>query len=331
MAVKSKTVRVSAEDYIYASARVRAGEVFLLRKADLAALAESADLSFLLDRLAERHFPLRRTPEGEVDIEASLDAYLAAAYDKVRESVPDPGLFAFLRYPYDCHNIKSALKCRARGMALSPLFLPFGTVAEALLQKAMESDDFSAFPPAMAEAASKAVRVYAASKDPQAIDLLLDRACYEDMLASAGGYTVPAFTALVKTKIDLSNLITYLRVTRLGNSESDYSESFLPGGTLAPSFFAALFAGKPWERALSVTPYKKLAGEEKAPFARLEKLSDEIALSLLSDDAKKTYGPGVIAAYLLQKEVEVKNLRILLTAKKAGVAADAIKARLREV
>ena len=41
------------------------------------------------------------------------------------------------------------------------------------------------------------------------------------------------------------------------------------------------------------------------------------------------FGPAVPAAYLIAREFEVKNLRIILGGKQAGLSPDAIRARVR--
>lgn len=44
---------------------------------------------------------------------------------------------------------------------------------------------------------------------------------------------------------------------------------------------------------------------------------------------KIAFGPELIVCFLVRKEYEVKNLRILLAGKSCGLSADRIKERLR--
>lgn len=65
----------------------------------------------------------------------------------------------------------------------------------------VERGDFSSLPAHMAGSAAEAADVYARTGDPQQIDLILDRACFADMLDTAQGeYS----RDLVRCKIDLT-------------------------------------------------------------------------------------------------------------------------------
>lgn len=328
---------VPAEDYIYASARVRAGEAVTFRGEDYTRLAEAADFEEALRLLSERGFPILRTTDGQPLVEASLDAYLQKAFATVAESVPDGGVFAFLRYPYDCHNLKSVLKCSVTGRNWEELFLPLGTLDRETVARAVETRDFSLLPPAMAEGTAAAMAAYASSRDPQQIDRLLDNACFADMLDSASGYSEKAFLRLVQIKIDLQNLLTALRLLRMEADGADFMSFYLSGGTLSPAFFGDVSAEgendplRSFEKKVEHTPYARLSGAGALSPSELERLADEIYLGEVSRLSSGTYGPQVIAAYLVRKEYEAKNLRILLAGKKAGLPSEAIRVRLREV
>ena len=54
-------------------------------------------------------------------------------------------------------------------------------------------------------------------------------------------------------------------------------------------------------------------------------------MDLIKETNSINYGAEVIFAYLIAKEVEIKNLRLVLVGKVNDLSADFIKERLREV
>lgn len=390
-----KRVRVSAEDYIYVSARVRAHEAASFGAEGLRALVDARDYDAAVRLLTERGPALRKNAAGRVDWEATLDAYLADAFALVEESVPFPALFSFLRIPYDCHNLKSALKASFQGEDFIRFFLPLGNFTLEELAAMTAARDFSPLPDALRRAVPEASAAFSASRDPQEIDRILDRASFAAMLEEVGRFRVKSLTALVELKIDLVNLITAIRLYRMGaRTEGPFFSFFLEGGTLGRAFFADLFGkgGALFFKALLVGPFasllppgfaeKEAAGAALAggaltggaaaagtlmqdasasgvqaaegPEGRgrvlnredaggegiagrlaalspalLETRADNLYLAAAKKSAAVAYGPEVAAAFLLRREFEVKNIRFLLFAKRAGLDSAAIRERLR--
>jgi len=324
--------RVRDEDYIYASARAKAREASFMGGDGMERLAAMRDYDAALRFLSENGFELIRDKEGNVNVEAMLDGYLERAYALVNESVPDRDVFAFLRYGYDCHNLKSAIKAEFRNEDFGRLYMALGRFTEKDIADMVAKRDFSKLPKEMGKAAKKAISVYAATKDPQQIDILLDKACYSDMLKTAESYSQKSFTALVKTKIDLVNLLTFVRVLRMGQgAEESFFRFFLEGGSLGEKWFAAAFKdGKErTSRALSGGTYAPLSAFDSLSLAILEKRADDIYIASVKKEAFATYGAEVIAAFLVKREFEAKNIRIILAAKKAGLDSALVQERLR--
>ncbi len=111
-------------EYLYLSARLRAKEAGLVGKEDLSRYALMKDAAEIMAALvAEGKIP------ADTPREAALAAMLREGFDTVREGAPDPAIFAFLQYPYDAHNVKTALKCYFAKRSPEPLYLDVGTVS----------------------------------------------------------------------------------------------------------------------------------------------------------------------------------------------------------
>ncbi len=334
-------------EYMYASARLRALEGRLVGRERLARLTECRSSEEVMTRLAE--FGIT-PPEASADTpaltpavaqsrarEAMLLALLRDAYAEVEAAVPDPAPFRAYRYPYDCNNLKAAIKCAIRECAADGMLFDFGTVPADRVETILrEGKELSLFPPAMAAAVPAAQEAYGATGDPRRIDAILDRACYADMLATLSTLGDPTLIGWLRAKIDLVNIISTLRVLRMGQGDAGRAfllDSLLPGGTLEADFFTTAYDGGEAAllESLSSTPYARLAHiEGEAPaLRRIEQVADDLWMELVRDGARAPFGAAVAGGYLVGCETAVRNLRILLAAKDAGLPDERLRERLR--
>ena len=338
--------KLQPTEYMYASARIRALENRLIGRERMALLIEARSSDEVMDRLAEFGLSPAETdgevtalPVGEAQSrarEGMLLAVLREAYQEVETSVPDPLVFRYFRYPYDCNNIKAAIKCAIRGISAEDLLFDFGTVPADEVEELLREGKYDQFPAAMAAAISEAKEAFETTADPRRIDTILDRACYADMMADAAASGEETLLSWLKAKIDLTNILMTLRILRMnmgGVGASFLEESLLPGGTLDRAFFEKAYdAGEDdlWD-ALRPTAYAKLATVEgdPRPLSAVEKATDDLYVELVRKDAKTPFGAPVVGGYLVGCETAVKNIRIVLAAKDAELDPAVIRERIR--
>lgn len=314
-------------DYLYISARLRAKETGLVGRERLARLCELADADAVLEAL-EADGVLRPAPGA--DAEQAMLSRLREELADVLSAVPDPTLFAFLQYPYDCHNVKSALKCYYRGVSPRELWLELGTVPTEAIS-ALPGEVPQELPPHMREAVSAARTAFEQNGDPREIDFLLDAACFADMRDAAA--PLPFAADLVATRADLTNLGICRRLLAMHAGQSAMTtmeHAFLPGGHVPlEALLAALSEGEEAFRALvSKGAYHAVFEADSA--AEIERRMDDFYLEQARHAAAVPFGAEVPIGYLIGLEYAVKNLRILLAAKRAGADAATLKGRLRE-
>lgn len=324
-------------EYTYASARVRALETGLVGRERIRQLADAASSDELYARLAEYGVEPVRDENGCVQMEPTLCGMLKRTLTDVLESAPDPALFHFLRYPYDCHNIKSAIKCHLRGLSAENMLFDLGVATSAEVAKMPVTGDFSALPEEMAKAAPLAMQAYEKTGNPRAIDLILDKACFADMLRCVKEGGVEYHVQLVRTQIDLVNLMICLRLVRMQAGEQGrmlLEQALIEGGTLDTG---ALLAAYPEGESavlylLNRTPYEKLArqiAESDGTAATAERLADDFRMETVSAAKQITFGAPVLTAYFYAQEYAVKNIRIVIAAKSAGLSPEIIHERIR--
>lgn len=331
------TVRYKDTDFMYASARVRSLENSVISREKTERLLEAKTSSDIIAALPEYGFELIRKGEDESILrEETLLSVLECAYSEVSAMCRETPIADFMRYQYDCNNIKAIIKCVSRGVDPKGMMFNLGTVSPDALIEAMREKDYSVLPQNMAEAVPAALEAFASSANPQQIDLILDRACFADMLDFATATDVDYIKDLVKTRIDLLNIITCIRIIRMKMyfaAEPFMREAFLVGGRFDLSFFiSALEYGE--EVLFSELEYSEYAPlVEKAahdsPLYLIERVADDIWMEKAKKAKYIPFGAPVIVGYLAALEYEVKNLRIILAGKDAGLDTDVIKERLR--
>ncbi len=322
--------------YMYASARVRALENGLIGKDRIAQLADAANMDELYARLEEYGVTLVRDESG-VQIESVLGGILKQALTDVLECAPAPELFGFLRYPYDCHNIKSAIKSYLRKLPCKDMLFDLGTAAPEVVAKMPETGDFTALPREMANAAPLAMQAYEKTGNPRAIDLILDKACFADMLCCAQESGEDFHVQSVRTQIDLTNLMICLRLVRMEAGEQGkmlFEQALLDGGLLDKQALLGAYDGGQSSvlYLLGRTPYEKLGSliaESDGTAAAAERLADDYRMEQVRIAKQTTFGAPVLTAYFYAQEYAVKNIRIVIAAKKAGLAPEIIHERIR--
>ena len=87
-----------------------------------------------------------------------------------------------------------------------------------------------------------------------------------------------------------------------------------------------------WER-LHYTDYKKFAesvSSSHPTLTEVERAADNVWLARVRDAKFIPCGPEVLIGYLLAVENDVRNLRIILAGRAAGLSAESIMERIRE-
>lgn len=337
--------KLQPTEYMYASARIRSLENRIVGREKLESLIDARSADEVMARLSEYGIaPAEEDasvsgslPAGEAQSrarEGMLLAILREAFGEVEHAVPDPAVFRYLRYPYDCNNFKAAIKCAVRGIPAGDMLFDFGIVPADRVETLLREGEYESLPPAMAAAVPAARDAYDRTGDPRRIDTVLDRACYEDMLRAVVGEDT--LSGWLKVRIDLTNILTALRILRMNMGAvgaAFLEEALLPGGSLGNGFFAGMEeVGENgfWD-ALSPTAYYRLASVEgePRPLSAVEKACDDFYMERVREGARIPFGAPVAGGYLIGCETSVKNIRIVLAAKDAGLAPEVIRERIR--
>ena len=326
------------ENYLYAGARIRSLEGTLIGGERLERLlsCDGADAcAALLEEWGIR--VIRDGQTGQFDREATLLVRLSDAYWEALDATEGADFARLWLLPYDCNNIKSAIKCARRGLDPDRMLMSLcGTIPTDTVKAAIAKRAYGLLPTAFAAAAREAVTQLERSSDPRVVDRILDVACYAEMLALARSGGLSFAEKLVKKRIDLTNVMIALRSARMGGEAGrrTLAEFFIPGGDLPLTELAA-WSGAGEEELLErlfytgCESFAKRAKAADGSLAALERAADDNFMETAREAKMIPLGAEIAVGFLIGREYEVKNLRILLAGKSIGLPADALRERMR--
>lgn len=315
-------------DYLAVSAALHARLSNMLGQERLERMLEAPTAADAWKTAAQCGYP--ELEECTLDaVEEALAAARRELYRELRTLSPDERLIEFFQIKYDYHNAKAALKAGEDGGA-EHLLIDCGRCDAHRLARG----ELNTAPAALRRAAEAAKDELERSGDAQRADMLLDRACFEEMAALARGTGSAFLRDYAALQVDAVNLRTLVRSLRMGREGEFLSAALLPGGHIAPQRFAAahgteiaeLLRGGPLEKAAELAPALSAGGS----LTEFERLCDDALMDYLRAARRAPFGEKVVIGYLGAKEAEFTAVRTVLAGKLAGLDAGAIRARLRE-
>lgn len=316
-------------DYLSVSARIRAMENRLLTRERMDRMIDARDTSEAMKVLGECGYG-----EG-----ASLDAVLAQAradtFRDMEAAAPDHRLVEIFRLKYDYHNAKAILKAQAMGVPAERLLLPGGRYDGKELLEGWQREDLRGCSETFRKAMDRAKAALAESRDPQQADVILDRACYEEMARLARELESDFLMGYVRLSVDVANLRTAVRVHRMGKEGDFLRQVLLPGGSVSEQTVAAargealgeVFRSGPLAQAAELGA--KLTQPGSGALTAFEKACDDAVTAYLSAARRVPFGEQTVVGYLYARELELTAIRTIFAGRAAGLDGDTIRSRLR--
>jgi len=324
-------------DYLVISARIRAMETQLLTRARMEQILEARSEEEVAKVLQECGYPELDAASPEA-MDAALSAARKAVLEDLGDGVPDTGYLDIFKLKYDYHNVKAILKAAVMGTDPSRMLMDMGRVGTEELREALESGDMSALPAILVSAVEEAQDVLNTTRDPQLSDIVLDRWYYRELSEIAAETGSAFLQGYVRVQIDAANLRTLVRTIRMGKSSEFLKGVLFEGGEVAPEAMEKVSAahGSGLTELYAVTRLGAAAeaGAEalkNGSLTTFEKLCDDAVADYLADSVLVPFGEAPLVSFLAAKETEYTNLRILLLGRMAGIDAEVIRSRLRDV
>ncbi|SHJ69901.1 V/A-type H+-transporting ATPase subunit C [Hathewaya proteolytica DSM 3090] len=327
-------------DFTSAVARLRVLEKRLLNKVKIERMIDAPSAMEALSILGEGEYSaLMNDVDRAEDYEVLLQNELQRVYKLMYELTSDNSVVDILSVKYDYHNIKVLIKAKALSSEFNSLLMQAGTVDAGKLKEAIAVGDYKELPASFADAIKEAELKYKETKDPQIIDIIVDRFMYSDMVKRAEDMKEEFILKYVKMNIDFINIRTFLRVKKQEKSMNFLREVLLKGGTIELEFYEKMYSESDENivSRLSKTVYGPKIKEGLNEYAQTGKLTlfeksfEDCIMEHVKDGKYINFGPEPLFSYILAKETEIKIIRIIMVAKLNKVQSNVIRERLRDV
>lgn len=327
-------------DYARFIAQLRVLETRLLTRGQLLRMVDAPDAEAAFRLLAETEYGPAVADAGSVaEYEVALAAELSRVFRLLRQGSPDAELVEVLGLAYDLQNLKTVLKAALVGKKVEQRHLvSAGNLDPALLFEVARTGSATILPEPYRSMAIQAARSYGATGDPQEIDLVIDAGRFPELVRQSTAWGYELIGRIATATADMVNLRTVLRLKALRATPAVLQRALVAGGTIQVAKLVSVFPMELDELVQAFTGipnHDVLAAGVQAfkntgSLALYEKLMDDRLLSLTSESRYTAFGPEPVIAYLMAKETEIKNLRIVFTGKINRLPENTIRERLRE-
>lgn len=320
--------------------RIRVYETKLLDKPKIERMidAHSADeaLKVLQETEYSNHMSGAKKPEDYDNIlSAELNRVFAVMYD----ICPDKRIVDLMALKYDYQNIKVLLKGKYLKQDFNDLLIPIGVIETENLKNAVENNALSDLPKIMKEGIEKAEAVFDSTKDPQMIDIVLDKYLFKELTELQKEIGDRFVSKYVNALADTTNLKTLLRVKKQNKSRDFLEEVLVEGGSIDKEKLLNMLndAAENISSKLAYSDYAEFikAGIEyytkTGSVSLFEKLADNYIMTMMKDAKIIPFGVEPILAYIYAKETEIKIIRIAMVGKLNNISGDLIRERLRDM
>ena len=314
------------EEYAYALGVLKSRENKIISKKHMMELAGVADLDALLKGLSDTGYgPYLNRANTPLEYELAVEKALAEEISEARSllSPKKHWVIDVFLLKYDFFNLKIFLRAKLFGRKLqAQSFSVLGSITPEEFVSLLEKEDEETMKffeeKGLGYVVGNALTIFKKSNDIVRVDNYIDKAMFSKILEMIprdveGNF----FRNYWKVVIDSFNLLSYLRLKREGR-ESSFKDYFIHGGNLEVSDFEEFSIGKSpvaelwdsvkdeFEKSSSLTMF------EMRMRAYLQKFAKETKLL-------KSMAPETVAGYLLEKEHEAQNIRLIIALKEKGV------------
>lgn len=330
--------KIKDSDYLYSTSRVRSIEKHMLTHERAEKMIDAKSIEDALRVLDDCYYGNGNELENYNDYEILLTEEHKKTYDFIRSVAPDIEHFNIFLYPYDYHNLKVLMKNEYLNKDESDTLVNTGSLDVKVLKHALKERSFSELTENMGKALKEIIEDFPKTGDPQLIDIIFDKYCFDEMLKAAEKTKNKFIIDYVKMQIDSINVKTYVRLKKMNKSWDFFNKVFLKGGNIYENIFVKNY-DEPFDKfaeLLLAYDFKEefLEGTEAltetGKFTKLEKLLDNKLMEHVKSAKYVPYGIEALAGYLIAKDNEIKIARIILAGKTAGISPELLRERLRE-
>ncbi|MCC5888954.1 MAG: V-type ATP synthase subunit C [Alkalibacterium sp.] len=328
------------KDAVYGSSNVliRIYENDLLTRAQFERMLSAATFDEAVNVLRETPYrnDVDRIKEDK-DYDSMFMHELNQTFEELFKIIPNKELIELTGLRYAYHNLKVLFKEEFTEQELDHLLIPIGRYPISELRQAVRTGESEELSEEYMKSINEVLEDYNQYQNVQAVDIILDRRYFTHLRLLADQTGEDDIPELVETFIDYNNLSTLIRGMKQGKTRNFLYTVLSSSGSIPKSDLLEI-AENGHQYALNyfrTTDYRKLLEQafdkESGEFStvKVDFVTDNAYMEKMRDAHLKSFGPMPVLAYIYAKEIEVKNLRLILSGKENGVSQEAIRERMR--
>lgn len=325
--------------FTQALSRIWVFEKRLLDKTKIERMIEAPSAEEVLKILNETEYSnILSSVKRANDYENILSHELKRVYELMYEFCPVKDVVDLMSVKYKYHNIKVLLKGKFLSKDFSNILIDLGIEDLKQLKSIIDLDNIDNLNGYSKKAVVEAIKEFEENKDPQIIDIIVDRYMFTEMQEIKNKLSYKFIDKLVLATIDLTNVRTLIRLKKQCQGREFASRVLIEGGAISKDTLISIINESPENiiSKLSTTIYSDIIKDgienfkESNSASLLEKLSDNYIMDLMKGARLVTFGPDRILSYIYAKETEIKIIRIIMVGKLNNISQEVIRERLRD-
>lgn len=289
---------------------------------------------------------LQATPYGdyleEADYDAKFEFYLrkeqARLFKKLYHLGPEKEVIDIYTMRYTYHNLKLLTKGAYSNQNLDAYFIDDGQYSLATIKSAIQNVTSTSVKGLLMESIVE-VHEYLENYDNlRAIDVIYDRYFLQNLRKVADQLNYPDLLKEVVAFIDLTNISMVVRGIRQGRQENFLLTALSSYGSFSKAELAKFTTTSIGEfiEFLLASEYRSvieplLDKENRVNLTYLSRERDNYLTKLYSASHIQAFGPLPLLALLNAKDIEIRNIQLILMGKKNNFTEAVIKERMREI
>ena len=326
--------------FIQGVTRTRVFETRLLSRPKIDRMIDADDIDEVIKLLSETEYSKSLIGINSAnDYEKILSNELKRVYDLMREVSVEAVVVDLLALKYDYHNLKVLIKEQEFNQDLSELYVPIGTNEPQKLKQAYKDGDFSEIDEEFKHAIDATILDLNKNHDPQRIDITLDSYYFEHLYKIANDTQIDLFIEYVKDMIDFINVKSSIRMKKQGKDFRFFKDVILENGNINKEDILSAY-GDSIDTMIQKFKNSKISSalikglnyyKETNRLSEFEKFMDDYLMELNKKSKYINFGPEPIFSYIIAKEAEIKNLRIIMVSKINNLSPDVIRGRVSDL
>lgn len=273
----------------------------------------------------------------EYHFEESLQRHREELFAELGEIAPEPGVVWIYTMRYTFHNLKILTKSEYTDQDLSHLFIYDGFYSKDVLQSAIRTGVSSQLPESVMASINEVREYIEESNILQGIDIIYDRSFLKEQRRLGEELGHPELLKEIIAFIDLTNITIAARGITQNRSRGFMTTVLSSSGSIPKEDFLDYAEGEiePYIDFLLASDYRDYLQpalvDHQISFKTLERLKDDSLTEMFDEAQTQAFGPLPLLAFLNAKEIEAKNLRLIVVGKRSGFTQEQIKERMRQV